>query len=1299
MEQHERSYSWLMGLIVLMTLVLIATGLVGHKLIEERLVANAGEEVAGAAAEIAQKLDLLLFERYGDIQVLAETAVWLGHDRTQWARHLAFLNEAYPIYLWLGLVDPSGRVLAATNRATVGADVGGAEWFTAVSGAGRVYVQDVARDALAPGFNSVGFAAPVVRGRTSRRLDIQGVVATRVGLPRLEEIVTDTLHSRSSRGGYWANVEYQLLDHHGAVFVESNSQRKDRVNLRAGGLASAELVQLGKPGYVEEEHLRRHVQVITGYAPLPRREELSQLRWGVLVRVDREAVLDPVRSVLWKAGLWGAALVLPILACLLWATRQLRNEWQHERRMQASLRESQSTTQAIVTNALDAHILMDQEGLITAWNPQAERIFGWAGGEVMGRRLADVIVPPDFREAHERGLRHFLTTGVGRLFNKRVEISGWHREGREFPVELSITPILSNGRYTFSAFVRDISERKLAEAEQVRLLTVLNASLNEIYMFRTDTLRFTYVNRGALDNLDYTLEAMQALTPIDIEPEMTEASFRELVNPLLTGEQTQLIFQTVHQRKNGSTYPVEVHLQVVGQGTERTFLALIHDVTARRQQERRQAAEHAVTQLLLESQTLEETVPGIMKTVCRTLEWSVGAMWRVDEERQTLCCTEVWDEGCVNSAQFIERTRQSNFAMGIGLPGRVWKSGKVEWIPDVTRDDNFPRAPFAVDARLHAAFAFPIRCNNRVIGVMEFFAEEIRELDQPILDMFTNLGNQISQFLARKQAEQNLRVSETRFAGILDMAEDAIVSVDEACRITLFNQGAAHMFGYAPDEALGQPLNILLPDRFAETHDRQIRALGSTPIHARRMGGRREVIGRRKSGEEFPCETSLSTISVEGKITYTAIVGDIAERKRAERQMKAAKDQAEQVARDKAGILAVVEAFFISVNEEGLVTEWTGQAEKLFGIPLRDALDRSFKELPIRWNWDEVLGAMRQAGDSLKVVRLDKLRVTLGEGKEAFLKMTVSPLCEDRGVGYIFMGEDVTNRLALEHELAQAQKLESIGQLAAGVAHEINTPIQFVGDNIRFLSDSFTDILRILDRYHQLLAAAKAGPCPADLIGICDAANEAADLEYLTAEIPKAITQSSEGVDRVATIVRAMKEFAHPGNTEKVAVNLNKAIESTVTVARNEWKYVADLKTNFDAALPPVLCLVGELNQVVLNMIVNATHAIADAIKGTGEKGTITISTTRADDYAEIRIADTGAGIPEAIRHKIFDPFFTTKEVGKGTGQGLAIARSVVVDKHGGTITVESEVGKGTTFIIRLPLGEQANSEAVERAA
>lgn len=275
----------------------------------------------------------------------------------------------------------------------------------------------------------------------------------------------------------------------------------------------------------------------------------------------------------------------------------------------------------------------------------------------------------------------------------------------------------------------------------------------------------------------------------------------------------------------------------------------------------------------------------------------------------------------------------------------------------------------------------------------------------------------------------------------------------------------------------------------------------------------------------------------------------------------------------------------------------------------------------------------------------------------------------------------------MEVNLRQAQKLESVGQLAAGIAHEINTPIQYVADNIRFITDSFDGVNGLLAQCRDLANAIQTHAVPPEMLSAVESSCAKIDVKYLSEEIPKALQESLEGVNRVATIVRAMKEFSHPGRKEKQALDLNRAIETTILVARNEWKYVADLTTDFAADLPLVPCLVHEFNQVMLNLIVNACHAVSDVVgKTEGSKGSIKISTRPDGNWVEIRISDTGSGIPENIRHRIFDPFFTTKDVGKGTGQGLAIARSVVVDKHGGTIDFESEVGKGTTFIIRLPI-------------
>jgi PAS domain S-box-containing protein len=299
--------------------------------------------------------------------------------------------------------------------------------------------------------------------------------------------------------------------------------------------------------------------------------------------------------------------------------------------------------------------------------------------------------------------------------------------------------------------------------------------------------------------------------------------------------------------------------------------------------------------------------------------------------------------------------------------------------------------------------------------------------------------------------------------------------------------------------------------------------------------------------------------------------------------------------------------------------------------------------------------------------------------------------------GAVCVALDVTDTKRLESELRHAQKLEAIGTLAAGIAHEINTPIQFVGDSAQFLMDACDAFRALLGRYRELAAVVETGDQQRALATVValKQIEEDQDVAYFDAETPGAGTRCQEGVRRVARIVGAMKEFAHPGGGQKAPADLNRALASTLEVARNSYKTVADLDVQF-GDVPMVLCEIGDLNQVFLNLVVNAAHAIEEVVARTGVKGTIGVRTRCEEGDVVIEIADTGCGIPPDIREKIFDPFFTTKPVGKGTGQGLAITRSIVVEKHGGTLAFESEVGAGTTFKVRLPIegaGEVADAD------
>ena len=297
------------------------------------------------------------------------------------------------------------------------------------------------------------------------------------------------------------------------------------------------------------------------------------------------------------------------------------------------------------------------------------------------------------------------------------------------------------------------------------------------------------------------------------------------------------------------------------------------------------------------------------------------------------------------------------------------------------------------------------------------------------------------------------------------------------------------------------------------------------------------------------------------------------------------------------------------------------------------------------------------------------------------------------GSAHLALLRDITERRALEQQLAQAQKLESVGQLSAGIAHEINTPIQFISDNTRFLQRAFERLIGVSDSYRELLAEAKTGSVPQAAIERVEAAEGATVAKAMREEMTEAFVDSLDGLDQVSRIVHAMRSFSHPASNERAECDLNKVVESAIAISRNEWKDVAEIETALDADLPPVAAVPGDLNQVTLNLITNAAHAIAESERRGEGRGTITVTTRQDEQWVEIGVSDTGDGIAEAIRHRVFDPFFTTKAVGQGTGQGLTISRALIVDRNRGTLDFETVAGMGTTFVVRLPLTDQMQQQ------
>ncbi len=277
---------------------------------------------------------------------------------------------------------------------------------------------------------------------------------------------------------------------------------------------------------------------------------------------------------------------------------------------------------------------------------------------------------------------------------------------------------------------------------------------------------------------------------------------------------------------------------------------------------------------------------------------------------------------------------------------------------------------------------------------------------------------------------------------------------------------------------------------------------------------------------------------------------------------------------------------------------------------------------------------------------------------------------------------DITENKNIQIEFSKSQKLTAIGQLAAGIAHEINTPMQFISDSIYFIKDSFKDFLEYTNKLDDIIQ--KPEHFNNEKIEEIKQIYKKIDIEFIKKEVPEAIDRIIEGSKRVTNIVQAMKTFSYKGPKEKKLNDINKAISNTLIITKNEYKYVAEVETNF-GDIPSVLCNIDEINQVLLNLIINAAHSIEEVYKNTGKKGKIIIDTYKEDKFVVIKIKDTGTGIPEKYKDRIFEPFFTTKESGKGTGQGLAISKKII-EEHSGIINFETEEGKGTTFYIKLPL-------------
>ena len=560
-----RPYSWLPVLLGVLTIATLSIGAIAFRYVENRMIATAGETLAHTAAEVSDKLDRFLIERHGDVLMMARTFSVQPQNREFQSAYIAGVKIAYADYIWIGATDAQGKIVVATDSSTVGRDYSAEPWFQAVRHGQGVHMGDVEPFAVMGGPDSIAVTAPI----TGPYGEFLGAVTTRVGIPGLEDVMTRTLLAFRQREGFWGALEYQFLTEKGIAFIDSDLDHKGNVNLKQLGLPSALLSETSLSSYVEEEHLRRHVPVITGYAKTLDSGKFEGMRWTVLMRMDRSDVLAPIREVLWNLGLAGGAVVVPTFGLLVWTVTRVKREYWHAqqehalaREAEASLRKSEAHTRRIVEMALDGFIGMDAAGVITDWNVQAEQIFGWPRQEAIGRLLSTTIIPAQHQEAHEKGLRRFLATGEGPVLNTRVEIAGCHRDGHEIPIELAISPSLGQGGvYTFSAFVRDISARKQTE-EQGRMhqeeLQRLNEALDRRVQARTQEL--ATVNESLVVEVAERMQTERSL-------ESSRQALQKLTLQLLRvqEEERRRISRDLHDDINQRLALLAMDIEAVGQ--------------------------------------------------------------------------------------------------------------------------------------------------------------------------------------------------------------------------------------------------------------------------------------------------------------------------------------------------------------------------------------------------------------------------------------------------------------------------------------------------------------------------------------------------------------------------------------------------------------------------------------------------------------------------------------------------------------------------------------------------------------
>jgi PAS domain S-box-containing protein len=905
------------------------------------------------------------------------------------------------------------------------------------------------------------------------------------------------------------------------------------------------------------------------------------------------------------------------------------------------------------------------------------------------------------------GLRSFLSVP---LISRQKVVGALHLQSKKYEAYSEEDLRLAEGVATQIAgaianaqlfYARIKSEEALKESEE-RYRSILD-NIEEGY-FEVDIAgNFIFFNDSLCRELGYSKKEMMGMNNRQYMDKERAKEVYHAFNRVYTTGEPYKAYDWEIIRKDGTKRILEssVSLMRNAKGEPMGFRGIVRDVTEKREVEetlrkseeeaKRLAQENTIVaeigRIISSTLDIEEIYERFADEARKLIPFDHIAITTIDREKGTLHIAYV--SGYVVPG----RGRTEVISLAGSLTEEVARTRSIQLIQTEDAEEVTARFPKLLPFWQHGFRSFmavPLISNDQVVGVLCLYSIRSKAYKEADSNLAEQIAAQIAGAIAntqlfadRKRTEEQLRRSGEHFRLLIENSSDIIIMIDENKNISYASPSEKRMLGYNPEDYMGK-------DIFQFVHPDDLSFISEAFVEILQNPGTAKFIEHRvrhKDGSWRIFQTiARSILDDSGKAFVIANLRDITERKRVEEALKRAKEFNENVLNSMKEAVAIIDTQdFKIVDLNRTFLDWLGRKkEEVIGKTCYAVIHNLSEPCNSSSHPCPLLHTLK-TGSPAVVEHVHSFR----DGEKMHVEVSSAPIKNEKGevIKVVHVERDVTEQKTLQSQLAQAQKLEAIGSLASGIAHEINTPTQYVGDNTRFFKDAFSDLNRLLGKYEELLQKVEAGGPTDGVVREVAAITEEIDLAYLKEEVPKAIQQTLEGVGRVTKIVQAMKEFSHPGTKEKTFIDINKAIENTITVARNEWKYVAEMVTDLDPSLPLVKCLPDEFNQVILNMIINAAHAIADVVgDGSKGKGIITVGTRHDGNWAEIRVSDTGTGIPEDIRSRIFDPFFTTKKVGKGTGQGLTISHSVIVDKHGGTIYFDSDVGKGTTFIIRLPI-------------